>query len=257
MKVRSAKDTVDKKVSILNNLSVNSSYNFAADSFKLAPVSMSANSNILNNKVNINVSATLDPYQYWHVPTVNKDSKGNVIYQEYRVSRYTWNAGKAGRITSASFAFGTNLNPKGQKKDNDTREKIGKSAMSDADKKFLLQNPDAYVDFSIPWNLRLNYNASYSHSINTKPTLTQSVRFSGDISLSAKWKVVYSSGYDFKSKAFTQTNFSLNRELHCWQMTVGWVPFGRYQSFNFTIGVKSSMLRDLKINRTKSFIDSL
>jgi lipopolysaccharide export system protein LptA len=256
MKVRNSKDTADRKISLFNNFALGSSYNFLADSFKLSPISISANSNILNNKININMSATLDPYQYWHVKN-GVDLNDQPLYTIVRVSRYAWNEGKIGRITSANLAFGTNLNPKGQKKDSDMRDKVAKSNATQADKDFLLKHPDSYVDFTIPWNLRLSYNISYSNgNPNTAAAITQSTQFSGDFSLSEKWKITYSSSYDFVNKQFGMTNFGLNRDLHCWQMSLNWVPFGKFQSYTFNIGIKSSLLKDLKLNRTRSFIDS-
>jgi len=254
MKVRKPKDTVDKKISLLNNLSLNSSYNFLADSMKLSTIGMSANSNVLDNKININLSATVDPYQY-KLGRSGVDSHDQPIYKEFRVSRYAWDAGKIGRVTSASFAFSTNLSKKGKEKDKETRDKIAKSNASQADKDYLLKHPDTYVDFTVPWNLRLSYNVNYSRSIGPA-TVTQSANFSGDVSLSEKWKVTYSAGYDFVNRAFTQTTLTLNRDLHCWQMNVSWVPFGKFQSYTFNIGIKSSLLKDLKLNRTRSFIDS-
>lgn len=252
MKVRSKNDTIDKKIALFNTLSASSGYNFAADSFKLAPFSLAANTNILNNKINLNLTATLDPYQYWNVRI---DEKGN--FSEIKVSRFAWQGGKGiGQISNANLAFSTNLNPKGQNKDNSTREKIGKSDLSDTDKQFLLNNPDAYVDFSIPWNLRLSYNANYTKAGSKSPVIVQSAQFSGDLSLTSKWKITYSTGYDFQNKEFTQTFISINRDLHCWQTSLGWTPFGKYQSYNFSIGIKSGMLQDLKLDRTRNFFDN-
>ncbi len=257
LKVRNEKDTVDKKLSLFNTLSLGGSYNFLADSMKLSNINLSANTNILNNKVNLNFGATLDPYEYRNV-IIGYDEKNNnkPIYIERRINNLVWSSGQLGRIIQANFAFSTNLNPKGQNKDNDVRDKIGKSQLPDAEKKYLLQNPDAYIDFSIPWNLRISYNADLQHPINSTPKITQSIRFNGDLSLTEKWKVTYNSGYDFQNKAFTQTQISINRDLHCWQMSLSWTPFGKYQSYNFSIGIKSSMLKDLKMDRQRNFFDN-
>ena len=160
-----------------------------------------------------------------------------------------------GRITSATMACSTNLNPKGQKKDNENRDKIGKSNASQADKEYLMKHPDMYVDFTIPWDLRLSYNVAYSRTTG-KAAVTQSANFSGNVSLSEKWKITYSAGYDFVNRAITMTTLGLNRDLHCWQMSLYWVPFGKFQSYTFNIGIKSSMLKDLKLNRTRNFPDS-
>jgi len=255
MKVRNEKDTVDRKIALFNTLSIGGFYNFLADSMKLSNLGISANTNILQDKINLNFGATLDPYEYRNVIT-DYDASDLPVYTEKRINKLVWSSGQIGRITQANFAFSTNLNPKGQKSDSDTREKISKSELPDAEKKFLLQNPDAYVDFSIPWNLRISYNIDYSHNANTAPIITQSIRFNGDISLSEKWKVMYNSGYDFENKAFTQTQISLSRDLHCWQMSLNWTPFGRYQSYNFSIGIKSSLLKDLKLDRQRNFFDN-
>jgi len=255
MKVRSEKDTIDRKIALFNSLSVGASYNFLADSLKLSNLSLSANTNILQDKINLNFGATLDPYEYRNYIT-GYDGSDQPIYTEKRIDRLVWNSGQLGRITQANFALSTNLNPKGQSKDTDTRDKIAKSDLPDAEKKFLLQNPDAYIDFSIPWNLRISYNVDYQHPINSDPRITQAIRFNGDLSLSEKWKIIYNSGYDFQNKTFTQTQISINRDLHCWQMSLNWTPFGKYQSYNFSIGIKSAMLKDLKVDRQRNFFDN-
>jgi hypothetical protein len=249
MKVKSEKDTVARKVMLLNNLSINSSYNFIADSFKLAPISLSANTNILDNLINLNFAATLDPYYI--------DFDDEDLTREIRRDQLGWSRGQAGRITSATLNLSTNLNPKGRSKDTSSREKIAKSDLPEQDKQYLLQNPDAYLDFDIPWNLNLGFNMRYSHPLNQKPKFVQTLQMSGDLSVSEKWKITYSSGYDFEGKEFTQTNVGITRDLHCWSMNLNWVPFGRFQSYYFVIAVKASVLQDLKMERRKPWFDNL
>lgn len=253
MKVQGPKDSVARKISLLNTLSLSGAYNFAADSFKLSTIALSANTNVLNDKLNVNVSATLDPYQYW----ITSRNSETGAFTQLRVSRFAWENGfSLGKITNASIALGTNLSPKGQKADNATRDKVAKSEMAPAEKEYMMKNPDAYVDFSIPWNLRINANVAYSKTGYDKAVVTKTLRFNGDVSLSEKWKVGFVSGYDFTAKAFSQSNISLSRELHCWQMSLGWVPFGKFQSYTFSIGIKSSLLQDLKLDRQRSFFDN-
>ena len=253
MKVKGKEDTVARKISLFNTLSISGGYNFEATEYKLSPLSLSANTNILNDKINLNFGGTLDPYQYRLDSIVNK-----VVFQE-KIDRYAWKDGKIklGNLSSVNFNFGTNLNPKGRDKDNQTRDKIAKSNLNEPDKNFLLANPDAYVDFNIPWNLRLNYNFTLNKNGYEKAQVVQAIRLNGDISLSEKWKIQYNTGYDIDKKAFTQTNISLSRDLHCWTMSLNWVPFGRMQFYSFNIGVKSSLLQDLRISRQRSFFDSL
>ncbi len=235
---------------LLNNLSFSTSYNIIADSFKLAPIGISANTNILNNKLNLNLSATLDPYNYVMMPIEGEEP------EERRRDQLAWKSGRVGRITSATLAMSTNLNPKARNKENTSREKIAKSNLPQQEKEFLIQNPDAYIDFEIPWSLNVSYNLSYTHAVDSDPNVIQTVSANGDLSLSEKWKITYSTGYHFESKEFTQTNLGISRDLHCWTMHLNWTPFGRFQSFNFTINVKASILQDLKLERRKSFLDN-
>lgn len=255
MKVRTDKDSVDKKISILNNLSLSSSYNFAADSFKLSPIGLSTNTNVLNDKLNINLSGVIDPYQY-RVDSIVSNEAGSTIYQR-RIDRFAWRDGfRLGQLSNLNLALSTNLSPAGRNKDKDTRDRVANANIDEADKQQILNNPEAYVDFTIPWNLRVNYNLGYSRTGRKKATITQALRLNGDISLTEKWKVTFNTGYDFESREFTQTFLSIHRELHCWQVSLGWTPFGRFQSYNFSIGVKSSLLQDLKLDRTRSFFDN-
>jgi hypothetical protein len=251
MKVKSEKDSVARKVSLLNNLSINSGYNLVADSFKLAPFGLSANTNILNDLISVNMSASLDPYYY----KTFTDEDGKKFQR--RVDEYAWKAGSLGRITSASIALNTNLNPNARKNEQNSRDKIMQSDLPQQEKDFLLKDPSSYIDFEIPWSMRVNYNLSYSHPINQPSKITQTLQFSGDVSLSEKWKVNFVSGYHFESKEFTQTTITVARDLHCWTMNFNWVPFGRFTSYNFSIHVKASVLQDLKMERRKPFFDNL
>jgi hypothetical protein len=252
MKVKGAKDTVDRKVMLLNNLSISSSYNLIADSFKLAPLAFAANTNILNNKINVNLSASIDPYNY--IPVTDPETQETTMR---RIDSYAWRSGSLGRITNANLAVSTNLNPQKRNEENKTREKISDAEISETDKSYLLKNASQYVDFDIPWSLNISYNLNYSNPVNTEEAITQTVQFTGDVSLTEKWKVTFNSGYHFESKEFTQTNLGISRDLHCWQMNLTWVPFGRFQSYNFTIAVKASILQDLKLERRRPFLDNL
>lgn len=267
MKVMGKKDTVARKVSLFNTLSIGSGYNFRADSFKLSNFAMAANTNVLNDKLNINMSASLDPYKY--VTLVSQDPVNQGMPREIRTRHYAWDSYTPppgywvvddgfgiGRITNANLALGTNFSPRGTKKDADTRSKIGKAAIPDADKQYMLKNPDLYIDFDIPWNLRINYNVDYSHFVNSDPRITQTLRLDGDFSLTRQWKITFNSGYDFQQNEITQTFITIARDLHCWQLNLSWVPFGKFQSYTFYIGIKSSLLKDLRVNRTRSFFDN-
>ena len=82
---------------------------------------------------------------------------------------------------------------------------------------------------------------------------THNLSISGNLSLTPKWQINGNSSYDFKAKKFTYTSISVNRNLHCWSMSASIVPFGTYKSYNFHIGVNSSMLSDLKYDKRSEY----
>ena len=119
-----------------------------------------------------------------------------------------------------------------------------------------------YADFNIPWSLHLNYNVSLQKYYVVKSqkdtiSINQDLNFSGEVNLTAKWKIGMSSGYDFIAKQLSFTSFDIYRDLHCWEMRLNLIPFGYRRSYNFSLNVKSSVLQDLKLNRRKDFRDYL
>jgi hypothetical protein len=224
---------VDKKIKLLESLSINSSYNFLADSLRLAPIAVSARTTLFD-VLGINASATFNPYA--------ADSFGRSI------NKWQWNKNHGlSRLTNASLSSTFNFNKKATQ-----NKPVVKG--SEQEQAIIKAHPEEYVDFDIPWNISVNYNINYFNSFvigGTIPpvTITQSLGVSGDLNLTPKWKIVASSGYDFTHKDFTFTKLSIFRDLHCWEMHLEWTPFGAHQSYFFQINVKSSVLQDLKLMR--------
>ncbi|MCK5704931.1 MAG: LPS-assembly protein LptD, partial [Cyclobacteriaceae bacterium] len=259
MKVKTKKDTTDKarKVVLLDNLSFNTSYNFLADSFQLAPIRIAARTKIFNKKLDISFNSTLDPYIY-QLDSIYFSSNGDKRVAQRRRNIYAWDIGEGfGQLTQATLALGMSLNPKARESNNKRDEDLGAlTAEEELQLEFIKNNPELYVDFNIPWDLRFNYNVSYRKKGNEDADIIQALTFSGSITFTEKWNMSFSSGFDFQNFEFTQTNFNITRDLHCWQMNFSWTPFGRYQSYYLTINAKSSLLQDLKVNKQSSWYDN-
>lgn len=257
MKVKSKNDTSDKpvKVPLLDNFGVSTGYNFLADSFNLSPLNFTARTRLFNKKVDLSFNWTVDPY-VWVLDSSYTDRSGRRQVIQEHINQFAWNYGKGlGQVSRLGFSLSTSLNPKAR---NNKEEKVNTKELSEDEKaelEYIKANPDDYIDFNIPWNVRLNYNFNYSKQGYNDPTVAQTLTVQGDLSLTKKWKINFSTAYDFKKKEFTTTNISINRDLHCWQMALTWVPFGLYQSYNVTINAKSSLLQDLKLNRRRSWYD--
>ena len=259
MKVKTKKDTTDqaRKVVLLDNLSFTTSYNFLADSFKLAPIRISARTRIFNKKLDISFNSTLDPYIY-QLDSIYYSSNGTKNVAQRRRNIYAWDIGEGfGQLSQATLALGMSLNPKAREKQNEREEDLGPlSAEEEVQLQFIKNNPELYVDFDIPWDLRFNYNVSYRKRGYEDADIIQSLTFSGSLTLTEKWNMQFNSGFDFQNLEFTQTNFNITRDLHCWQLNFSYVPFGRYQSYNLSINAKSALLQDLKVNKQRSWFDN-
>jgi hypothetical protein len=249
MKVRAKGDTASKfkKISLLDNFGLATNYNLMADSFNLSNITMNARTKVLNN-LDININAVLDPYAY-NVADIS--TEGEV--RSRRMKQYAWQQGQGiGHLTQATLSLTTNLNPSASKKDKTPRP-LGTVTQEQLD--YINANPEMYVDFNIPWSLFVSYNLTYAKSGFEKSRVIQTLDFTGDISITDKWKIGIRAPFDFEEKKFGFTNINIYRDLHCWEMRFNWIPFGPRQSYTFDLNVKSSILRDLKLSRRRSWMD--
>jgi len=255
MKVLAPNDTVNpvKKVKILEGFNINSSYNLLADSMNWSDISVSGRTNLFN-KININFSGVFSPYAI--------DAKGRLI------NKYEFNStGKFARFVRGNLGFDFSLNsskgtPGGDKGSRQSGIPTSENPLGTSpDGSFFGESMGTqygmdYVDFDVPWNIRFSYNLSYSKP-GYESSLIQTLSFSGDLSLTPKWKIGFSSGYDLKNKKLTTSSVNFFRDLHCWEMRMTVVPIGFYKSFSFQINVKSAILQDLKYTKRDHYLDNL
>jgi len=253
IKVPSEKDTVTglKKIKLIENFTVSGSYDFARDSLNLSPINMSGRSRLWKN-LNLQYSSRWDPYAV--------DSAGrNINVFEWKTNHRLLRRDN----TSWYLSFNLALN---DKTFNKKKQKIVEKKPPIQDKSGQLQeikeNPNEYIQWSIPWTLNLDYSFRYSNVLNyvdqiwtPKKTIVQTLGFSGNVNITPKWKFTFLSGWDFTNKQLSLTSISLYRDLHCWEMRFNWIPFGYHKSWNFSINVKASILQDLKITKKKDFRD--
>lgn len=252
-KVKSKSDTTDggfKKIPILQGLTFSGNYNFVADSLKLSPITFSGRTAFFDQKMNVNFNGTFDPYSV--------DDNG------VRINRYAIKDGSLARLTNFGLSFDYSLNPKAAKSRNNNidslRKEMSGAGMTPEQAQALARissDPNAFVDFNIPWNLAASFSFNMSKFFNSSTRrmdnqITSTLNLHGDFSVTPKWKVTFQSGYDFKQKEVVMTSFNIYRDLHCWDMSFGWMPFGRYRSYNVTIRAKASILQDLKLTKRAS-----
>jgi hypothetical protein len=129
-----------------------------------------------------------------------------------------------------------------------------------AQRQYVRQNPPEFADFNIPWSVNISYSLNFTRQLKTDysgytTNLNSNVNLNGDFNLTPKWKVGMSTYYDFKGSGLQNVTAFLSRDLHCWQMSINLIPIGTYRQFSITISPKSGILRDLRINRSRTFYD--
>ncbi|MGB2197072.1 MAG: putative LPS assembly protein LptD [Flavobacteriaceae bacterium] len=252
--------TEPKKIFLLNSLNFSTSYNIASDSLNWNPVRMTGGTQLFDNKMSLNFGATLDPYAL-----DNNNKKINTFNID--------NGGSLFRISSANLTMSYNLSSDtfGGDDSNDNDAATQESLRSGGRADDLFGKPQDFADrrlnsdrkndedptptdlykYKIPWSLRLAYAVNYNNSRRQSEISSHSLMFSGDIELSPRWSVGASSGYDFKNKGFTYTQLRFERDLESWRMNFSWIPFSSRSSWNFFIGIRSSILSDIKYDKQR------
>lgn len=239
--------TDPKKVVLLNNLNFNTNYDLTRDSLKLSAITFSGGTQLFNNKLNLSFNGRLNPYMV--------NDKGQSI-DEFRITNGQGLIGLSNVGVSLNFSLSDALYKK-QTAENPTNKNqkpaenilggdIKEISKTDNNPKVTKKTKIYYTD--IPWSMSVQYNLQYANEGLTTGITSNTVNFSGNIELTPKWKIGYNSGYDFKYKGIPYTSLSFHRDLDSWKFDFNWVPFGR-STYYFFIGVKSSVLSDLKYDK--------
>lgn len=248
-----------KKIKLLNNLNFSTSYNLAADSLKLAPIRVSGSIPVIE-RMDINFSGALDPYALDNnnrrIDLFNIENGGGLF-------RLT-NANISINYSFSSQDFESSSSSKDKDFESETFRNGGRpddlfgdtsrdfSKFNDDKKEKSRANRSPWYNYSLPWDFRLAYTMTYSNMRRESEISSQSLMFSSNIELAPRWKVGVSSGYDFKNKGVTLTQFRFQRDLESWQMSFNWTPIGSINtSWYFFIGIKSSILSDIKYDKRR------
>ena len=263
MKYYDAKNDTVKKVSLIDDLSANMSYNMAAKERPWSDLSMNLRLKLTKNYT-FNMNAQFATYAYTF------DKSGNVVTS----NRTEWSYGRFGRFQGYGSSFNYTFNndtwkkwfgpkeedEKGKDKkseDSDDEESDGTEGDGTTPKKVekAQADPDGYQVFKMPWSLSLSYSFNIRedrskpinrYSMRYPYTYTHNINANGNIKISNNWSLSFNSGYDFQAKEITQTSCTISRDLHCFNLSASLSPFGRWKYYNVTIRANASILQDLK-----------
>lgn len=244
-----------KKVKIIDNLGLNTSYNIFADSLNFAPVTISARTTLANN---INISAN-SSFSLYGTNASGQPIGMFALQQSGKLMRLT-NVGASLDVSLSELFSGSDEKKKSAATPNALTGGVQEGSPTNTndlrtrDMGSGLTDQFGYAVFDVPWTMNLSYSVNYSKQ-STKSVVSQAFTVGGSVSITKKMSATYTSGYDFTGKEITMTQIGISRDLHCWQMNFNWVPNGTMKMWNFTIRVKASVLGDLKYERRKDFHD--
>ncbi|WP_371414638.1 putative LPS assembly protein LptD [Flavobacterium sp. 140616W15] len=249
--------TEPKKIMLLNNLNFSTSYNFNADgitSFAWQPLRVSGGTQLLENKMNINFGATLNPYAI-----DNAGKQMNVFNID--------NGGSLFRMTSANMTLNYSISNKEKSKKDDSNSQntrnggreddlFGRSTDLNDQRKSQFDGSEEedneitqFFNAKLPWDMTLAYSLTYGNAMRENKIIGNSIMISANMDITPKWKGGISTGYDFVQKGVTFTQLRFERDLLSWRMDFNWTPIGPYSNWNFFIGIKSGVLSDIKWNK--------
>lgn len=249
MKVRNRKDTItgEKRVKLIENFRVSTSYDFMKDSLNWSPLAISANTTLFD-ALRVSFACQFNPYATDKDGRLINKFEKDITKRLMRFENYSWNL---------SFDWGLNSTKFKKKK-----EPVKPPTATDPEWDDFINNPEHYVDFNVDWDFRISYVLNYGLRMSTKDwiqmferDITQSINFSGSVNITPKTKLTLLTGYDFKNKEIAFSRIDIVRDLHCWEMGFSWIPFGMYRQWEFRINVKASMLQDLKLTKKRDMRD--
>ena len=259
-KVRDYADTTGKgfkKVKLIDQFNINTGYNFLRDSLRMNPVSLTMTTSLFG-KLNISASAAFDPYAC--------DEQGRK-YNDFAIN----NGQGLLRLTNASASLAYSLSGKGAINGNDGKRDVeGGGAVKGAADYYqrVYYHPVTgeyipggwvyYNNPNAPWTLNLSYSLNYtkSYSKNSFDNIMQTLSLSGNIKLTPRMSINMNTGVDLKAMRITTTQISATYDLHCFHISVSWVPTGTWKSYSFQICANAAALADLlKYKKSTSFWD--
>lgn len=284
MKVKSDKDSTGfKKISLIDAFDINMSYNTAAKVRPWSDLGIDLRLKWWKNYT-YSMHAVFATYAY------ELDEQGN----PYVGTHTEWGKGRFGRFQGMSQNFSFTLTPEKLKKlfgggddsDNDNSrnrdddEGVDTNIETNIDEDMeagkhgakkkggkAKTDDDGYMAFNMPWSLSVGYGITmredtrrekFNESTMRYPyKFTQTLNFSGNVRISDGWNISFSSGYDFENKAMSMTTASLQRDLHCFNMSCS-VVLAPYTSYNFTFRCNASTLTDaLKYDKRSGYSNAV
>jgi hypothetical protein len=273
-------DTSEKTIQLLN-VNLGASYNMAADSFRLSNIGMSFRTSA--GILDFSGGASFDPYRRGVVQVITEGVKPDTAWLFQRFDRLALASGQGlMRLTSVNVAVSTQFSsqslsqngsqggsPQAQggqtpdttaKKtdaDNAQRERFRQRMDTSAQRSDIFgDETPGFAAVNIPWNVGLSANFSYNEPFSPIARAAFSAGLNANVSVAIEnsWRVMATMFVDVLNPQQPTGSITVTKDIHCWDLSFNWQPFGQVQYFSFRLGIKAAQLRDLQIRRQQSQI---
>lgn len=221
-------------IKLIDNFSIRSSYNFAADSLNLANLNADVSSSAFNG-LNLRARAEFSFYK--------RDENGN------RFDRYLWEDGRVAQMERLTISASTSF--KGGRNGIEPFTPIYRKVYDPLNQGIFSAIDPGYgyepvAPLNSPWSFGLSFSYSWRYKFNDSPTRSASLNVTNiSFNLTPKWEFRTRLGYDLIEKELTPSQFNLNRNLECWNLSFQISPFGENQYYFFKLSVNSSQIQNL------------
>lgn len=251
----------EKKIDLFT-MDMNSGYNFKADRFPLSDLRTSWQANPARN-FSLSAGTTHSLYQWEVDPTTEHGALVNTLL----FKDGGWQKGNIMRLTNFRTNFSIRLKGKGDSKqdsEEETENELlnydlrypvdgeGANVLEDD----LIQQGDRFEaerirqSLSIPWRVNLNFNFTLDKRDPNNTQKRYYLDISGaEVNLTKNWRISYTAHYDLEKQTVSHHRLNFYRNLHCWEAQIDWVPSGVSKRIYFRINIKSTMLRDIKLEK--------
>jgi hypothetical protein len=262
-KVFDRKDTTGvgtKKVKLIDQLTISGSYNFLADSLNLSNINISASTSVFG-KLSISGQMQLDPYAVDN--TGRKINTLNLVYNKWY---------NLARVTNASASLSYGFNGSGKINGNDGQAEADSKSSKDYYRVYYHPFTGEYIpggwlyysNPESPWNINIGINFSMNKSYRVEQealkvvnNFTSTLSLSGQVKLTKALNMSMNTGFDLIKMKMTSTEIRANYDLHCFNISVSWIPNGKWESWSFRIAANASTLADLlRYNKSSSYWDN-
>lgn len=217
-----------RKISLIDQLSISTGYNMLLNEFKWSTINVNMGFRLIKDRLRINYTTSFDLY--------------SLDEHKQRVNKFYWDTDRG-----LARYLGSNMNVSFSISDNDFKqEKKDQKKDEDKDSEF---DKYGYFNINIPWDLSFSYNLTHNNNIGQNQFSNSIVNITGNVSPTKTLKMGFSTGYDFKLKKVSFTSLNFSKDLNTFYFTFNWTPMGQYRNYSFFIGIKASILRDLKYEK--------